>query len=47
LARQAAISIENARLFSEIERQKKFSEALIQTSPVAIVILDQENKVSS
>ena len=47
LARQAAVSIENARLFAEIERQKKFSEALIQTSPVAIVILDQENQVTS
>jgi PAS domain S-box-containing protein len=47
LARQAAISIENARLFTEVQRQKKFSEALIQTSPVAIVILDQENRVSS
>jgi PAS domain S-box-containing protein len=40
LARQAAIAIENAQLFAEIQRQKRFSEALIEASPVAIVQVD-------
>ena len=45
LARQAAVALENARLFAEIQRQKQLSEALVQTSPVAIVTTDQGNRV--
>jgi len=47
LARQAAIAIENARLFDEIQRQKQFSEALIETSPVAIVLCDLDEQVTA
>ncbi len=47
LARQAAIAIENARLFDEIQRQKEYSEALVQNSPVAIVTTDLEGQVVS
>ncbi len=47
LSRQAAIAMQNARLFTEVQNQKKFSEALIQISPVAIVIHDESNQVSS
>ena len=47
LARQAAVALENARLFAEIQRQKQLSEALVQTSPVAIVTTDQGNRVTS
>jgi PAS domain S-box-containing protein len=47
LARQAAIAIENARLFAEIQRQKQFSEALIEASPVAIIQEDLNQHVIS
>ena len=47
LADAMSVSIENVRLFTEIRGQKKFSEALILTSPVAIVILDKDNIVTS
>jgi len=47
LTRQAAIAIQNARLFTEVQNQKKFSEALIQSSPTAIVVMDEENHMSS
>ncbi len=40
-------ALQNARLFANLQSQKKFSETLIHTSPVAIVILDAENRVSS
>ena len=47
LARQAAIAIENARLFSEVERQKQYSEAIVRNSPVAIVTTDRRGWVTS
>ena len=36
-AAQAAIAIENARLYAEAQQQKQYYEALVQNSPVAIV----------
>ena len=39
-ATQSALAIHNARLFHETERQKRYSEALVETSPVAIATLD-------
>ncbi|HXY29677.1 MAG TPA: GAF domain-containing protein [Gemmatimonadaceae bacterium] len=39
-APQAAIAIENARLFTNATRQKQFFEAVVENSPVAIVTLD-------
>ena len=47
LGRQAAIAIENARLFAEVQRQKQFSESLVQNSPVAIVTADNQYMVTS
>ena len=47
LAASLGVALENARLFTQIQGQKKFSETLIQTSPVAIVILGKDNKVTS
>ncbi len=37
LAQQAGVSIHNARLFDEVQRQQQFSEAVVQNSPVAII----------
>jgi PAS domain S-box-containing protein len=42
-----SVALENARLFEEVERQKQYFEALVQNSPVAIVVIDDAGKVSS
>ena len=47
LARQAAIAITNARLFTEVHTQKQYSESLVQNSPVAIVTVDSDGLVTS
>ena len=44
-ATQSALAIHNARLFHETQRQKQYSEALVETSPVAIATLDLEGRV--
>ena len=46
-APQAAIAIENARLFTEARRQHQYFQTVVQNSPVAIVTLDLEGKFSS
>jgi PAS domain S-box-containing protein len=45
LSRQAAIAIQNARLFSEIQNQRKFSENLIDFLPDATLVIDREGRV--
>jgi len=44
-APQAAIAIENARLFTNADRQKQFFEAVVEASPVAIVTLDMKDDI--
>ncbi len=39
-ATQSVLAIQNARLFVEIQRQKQYSEMLVESSPVAIATLD-------
>ena len=45
-AAQSVLAIHNAGLFREIQRQKQYSDALVQTSPVAIVTLDLDGKIT-
>ncbi|MGB8646166.1 MAG: GAF domain-containing protein [Anaerolineae bacterium] len=47
LSRQAAIAIQNARLFNEIQQQREYFESVVQTSPVAIVLVDPYQNVVS
>ena len=47
LSRQAAIALENARLFEEIKRQGQYLETIFSNSPVAIVTVDETGKVLS
>ena len=44
-ATQSVLAINNARLFREIQRQKQYADALVETSPVAIVTLDLNGMV--
>jgi len=44
---QAAIAIENARLYTAAQRQKQYFEDLVLNSPVAIVTLDTQHRVVS
>jgi|GEM_PF-181361 len=45
LSRQAAIAIQNARLFSEVQNQRKFSETLIDFLPDAMLVINREGRV--
>ncbi|HUP34776.1 MAG TPA: GAF domain-containing protein [Candidatus Limnocylindria bacterium] len=45
-ATQSVLAIHNARLFREIQRQKQYSDALVETSPVAIVTMDLAGTVT-
>ena len=47
LSRQAAIAIQNARLFHEVDRQKEYSKSLVINSPVAIVTIDEADEIVS
>jgi PAS domain S-box-containing protein len=47
LARQTAVAIQNATLFDEVQRQKVYSESLVQHSPVAIVNIDADDRIVS
>ena len=44
-ASQSVLAINNAALFREIQRQKQYADALVQTSPVAIVTMDLGGQV--
>jgi PAS domain S-box-containing protein len=44
-APQAAVAIENARLYTAAQRQKQYFEDLVRNNPVAIVILDRHHHI--
>jgi len=46
-APQAAIAIENARLYTEAQRQKEYFETVVVNSPVAIVTLETNGQITS
>jgi PAS domain S-box-containing protein len=46
-APQAAVAIENARLYTQTQQQKQFFEDLVRNNPVAIVTLDLELRITS
>ena len=46
-ATQSVLAIHNARLFRETQRQKQYSDTLVESSPVAIVTLDLDGIVTS
>jgi PAS domain S-box-containing protein len=46
IAANVGIAIQNARLFSEIDRQKQYFEMLVEVSPAAIVVMDADERVT-
>ena len=44
-AAQSVLAIHNAGLFREVQRQKQYSDALVETSPVAIATMDLDGNV--
>jgi hypothetical protein len=46
-APQAAVAIENARLYTAAQRQKQYFEDLVLNNPVAIVTLDTSHRIVS
>lgn len=44
---QAAIALENARLFTAARRERQYFEVLVGNNPVAIVVLDIEHRILS
>ncbi|HKN64585.1 MAG TPA: GAF domain-containing protein [Gaiellaceae bacterium] len=46
IAANVGVAIQNARLFSEIDRQKQYFEMLVEVSPAAIVVMDADERVT-
>jgi PAS domain S-box-containing protein len=44
-ATQSVLALQNAHLFREIQRQKQYSDVLVETSPVAIATTDLEGRI--
>ena len=46
IAASVGAAIRNARLFAEIERQREYFESLVEISPVAVVVMDTDERVT-
>ena len=46
IAANVGVAIQNARLFTEIERQRQYLESLVAISPAAVVVMDVEEIVT-
>jgi hypothetical protein len=44
---QAAVALENARLFTAARREREYFEVLVSNSPVAIVVLNPDHRILS
>ena len=47
LAGSMGVALENARLFDESQRQREYFESVVEQSPVAIVLVDPQQNVTS
>jgi PAS domain S-box-containing protein len=45
IAANVGVAIQNARLFSEVERQRQYLESLVAISPAAVVVMDADERV--
>jgi PAS domain S-box-containing protein len=46
IAANVGVAIQNARLFAEIGRQREYFESLVEINPVAVVLMDGEERVT-
>jgi PAS domain S-box-containing protein len=46
IAANVGVAIQNARLFSEVERQRQYLESLVAISPAAVVVMDAGERVT-
>ncbi|HEU5216988.1 MAG TPA: GAF domain-containing protein, partial [Gaiellaceae bacterium] len=46
IASNVGVAIQNARLFTEVERQRGYLESLVSITPAAVVVLDAEERVT-
>jgi PAS domain S-box-containing protein len=46
IASNVGVAIQNARLFTEVERQRQYLESLVTISPAAVVVLDVDERVT-
>ncbi len=46
IAANVGVAIQNARLFSEIDRQRQYFEMLVEVSPAAVVVMDSDERVT-
>lgn len=46
IAANVGVAIQNARLFSEVERQRQYLESLVTISPAAVVVMDADERVT-
>ena len=46
IAASVGAAIQNARLFAEVNRQREYFESLVEISPVAVTVMDAEERVT-
>jgi PAS domain S-box-containing protein len=46
IAANVGVAIQNARLFAQVERQRQYSEMLVEVSPAAVVVMDADERVT-
>jgi PAS domain S-box-containing protein len=46
IAANVGVAIQNARLFTEVERQRGYLESLVSITPAAVVVLDVDERVT-
>ena len=46
IAANVGVAIQNARLFTEVERQRGYLESLVAISPAAVIVMDADERVT-
>src|SRR5262249_62354340 len=46
IAANVGVAIQNARLFTEVQRQRGYLESLVSITPAAVVVLDADERVT-
>ena len=46
IAANVGVAIQNARLFTEVERQREYAASLVEISPAAVIVMDRDEAVT-